>query len=70
MLAAANADFGVNNPDIVVANDRDHEYWELFSRNIFSLLYAFIKVWACQAACHIHLLRLLVFVSTASYSSL
>ncbi|KFX91273.1 hypothetical protein V490_06000 [Pseudogymnoascus sp. VKM F-3557] len=29
MLAAANADFGVNNPDIVVANNCDHEYWEL-----------------------------------------
>ncbi|KFY41091.1 hypothetical protein V495_05049 [Pseudogymnoascus sp. VKM F-4514 (FW-929)] len=61
MLAAANADFGVNNPDIVVGNDRDHEYWGLFSLNILPLLYAFIKVWAWQAACRIHLLRLLVF---------
>ncbi|OBT40215.1 hypothetical protein VE00_08757 [Pseudogymnoascus sp. WSF 3629] len=27
MLATANADFGVNNPDIAVVNDRDHERW-------------------------------------------
>src|SRR5690554_5369818 len=27
MLATANADFGVNNPDIIVVNDRDHERW-------------------------------------------
>ncbi|KFX89040.1 hypothetical protein O988_08788 [Pseudogymnoascus sp. VKM F-3808] len=70
MLPPANAEFGVNNPDIVVANDRDHEYWELFSRNMFSLLYAFIKVWACQAACYIHLLRLLVFIPCLSAVSL
>ena len=27
MLATANADFGVSNPDVVVVNDRDHERW-------------------------------------------
>lgn len=48
---------------------REWKYWGHYSAILIFVVNAFIKCWAWQAACHLQLLRLLIYVSTASYSS-